>query len=68
MDPPPLAALVFVATFEVEMPPTACFRRAVSVVKFCTICSEPPKFMTDITRSAPAYASMNFPAAARARG
>ena len=64
----PFEALAVVAMFEFEMPETAFFRRSESVVKFWTTCRLPPKFITDITWSGPACASMNFPAAARARG
>ena len=36
-------------TFGLLMPETAFARRSASVVKFCTICRLPPKFITDIT-------------------
>ena len=41
-------------------------QRSISSVKFCAICSAPPKFATAIRRFGPALASMNFAAAWRA--
>src|ERR1700730_11780203 len=47
-------------------PVTTCFNRTASAVKFCEMCTLPPKSAIAIKRLGPAFASMNFAAAARA--
>src|SRR5229473_2122152 len=47
-------------------PVTTCFNRTASEVKFCEMCTLPPKSAMAIKRSGPALASMNFAAAALA--
>jgi len=53
-------------TVEVFNPITTCFRRPASAVKFCEMWTVPPNSAIAINRSGPAFASMNFAAAARA--
>src|ERR1035437_5115889 len=48
------------------MPPTTCFSRSMSPVKFCAICSELVKFTIAISRAGPALDSMKRAAAWRA--
>ena len=53
-----------------EIPPpftpcTALFNRSASTVKFCTTRIVPPKSITAMARSGPAFASINFTAAFR---
>jgi hypothetical protein len=55
-------------TAEVPICSTTFFSRTGSAVKFCTILMLPPNCTTAITRSGPAFWSMNFAAAARAWG
>jgi hypothetical protein len=56
------------ATEGIFTPETACFRRSASAVKFCVMRRLPVNSTTAMTRSGPAFASINFAAAARARG
>src|SRR6266446_2573698 len=44
-------------------PVTTCFNRAASAVKFCEMCTLPPKSTMAIKRFGPAFASINFAAA-----
>src|SRR5271169_6086042 len=48
------------------MPITTCFNRLASAVKFCEMCTLPPKSAMAINRLGPAFASINFAAASRA--
>src|SRR6202158_308554 len=50
-------------TAEVFIPITTCFKRLASAVKFCEMCTLPPKSAMAIKRSGPAFASINFAAA-----
>ena len=42
---------------------TTCFKRVASAVKFCEMCTLPPKSAMAIKRFGPALASINFAAA-----
>src|ERR1022692_4980240 len=46
---------------------TTCFKRSASAVKFCEMCTVPPKSAMAIKWSGLAFASINFAAASRAR-
>jgi hypothetical protein len=53
-------------TAAVFRPITTCFNRLGSAVKFCEMCTLPPKSAIAIKRSGPAFASINFAAASLA--
>src|SRR5580704_919121 len=56
----------FGETVEPFIPITTCFKRSASAVKFCEMCTVPPKSAMAIKRPGPALASINFAAAALA--